>query len=306
MKYRKLSFDITPYNEATADVLAALLADGGADTFEPTEGGLTAYVAADIFDEDAVRSAVDATLATFGVADEDAPSMAITYTVADVADENWNATWEAEHHFEPISLPNGKSFQIIPRQAFGSGEHATTRMMISMLASLDLRNNRVIDAGCGTGVLSLAAIQLGANHVFAYDIDEWSVRNAEDNFELNGYRVSPYPGFSPESTYVSDTYPAEITQGDVRCIARLPEVEVVMANINRNILLADMPVFASKLKDGGHLLLSGFYEADVALLVAKAKEQGLRLVDRRSDGDWQALHFQRLPLHKTLLSRILD
>lgn len=282
MKYYELSFHLTPNNEAAADVLAALLADVGCDTFVPTYTGLTAYILQDHYDEAAVRAVI---------ADFPIPDATIDFTCEEAPDENWNATWEAEHHFEPIELPNGRSFNIVPRQAFGSGEHATTRMMIAMLASLNLRNCVVIDAGCGTGVLSLAAIELGASHVYAYDIDEWSVRNTEENFELNGYRPSPYEGFSPESTYVTDTYPVEVVQSDVKCISDLPEVDIVMANINRNILLTDLPDFASKLKPGGHLLLSGFYEADVPLLVDKAATLNLRLEATHADGEWRALHF---------------
>lgn len=283
MKYFELSFGIIPNNEAAADVLAALLADVGCETFVQNDKGLTAYVQQELYDEAAIQTLV---------VDFPMPDTSITFTCAEAPDENWNATWEAEHQFEPIELPNGKSFKIVPHQAFGSGEHATTRMMIAMLASLDLRRRVVIDAGCGTGVLSLAAIMLGATHVYAYDIDEWSVRNAQENFELNGYRTSPYNGFSPESTYVTDTYPAEITQGDVRCLKACPPVDILMANINRNILLADLPVFASKLKSGGHLLLSGFYEADVPLLVTKADALGLRLADHRAEGEWRALIFE--------------
>lgn len=285
MKYLELSFTLNPNDEAAADVLAALLADVGCDTFVPTYDGLKAYVLEDQYDEAAVR----ALIAEFPL-----PGYTFDFTCTPAPDENWNATWEAGHHFEPIELPNGKSFQIVPRQAFGSGEHATTRMMIAMLASLDINHCMVIDAGCGTGVLSLAAITLGAAHVYAYDIDEWSVRNARENFELNGYRASPYEGFSPESTYVTDCYPVEIVQGDVRCIDCCPELDVVMANINRNILLADLPSFASKLKPGGHLLLSGFYENDVHLLVEKAASLGLRLQQTLAEDEWRALLFEAL------------
>ncbi len=270
MKYFELSFVLTPNNEAAADVLAALLAEAGCDTFVPNDEGLTAYVLRDSYDEASVRAVVDA----FPL-----PDTAITFTCTEAPDENWNATWEAEHFFEPIALPNGKSFKIEPRQAFGSGEHATTRMMIALLASLDVQHRTVIDAGCGTGVLGIAAIELGASHVYAYDIDEWSVRNAEDNFRLNGY--------TPEGGGVS------IMQGDAGCLDACPAVDILMANINRNILLADLPAFASRLKPGGELLLSGFYEADIDLLTSKAASLGLHLQQSLADGDWCALLFQK-------------
>lgn len=276
MKYLELTFHITPYNEAAADVLTALLADVGCDTFLPSDTGLTAYILQDAYDEVAIRDAVSSTLATFPVTvPEGSPEgLAITFTAAPAPDENWNATWEAEHHFEPITLPDGQLLQIIPRQAFGSGEHATTRLMLGLLSDLTpLAATTVIDAGCGTGILGIAALKLGAAHVFAYDIDEWSVRNAQDNYALNGCE-------------------AEIVLGDASCLAAAPQADILMANINRNILRADMPAFASHLKPAGHLLLSGFYEADIPVLTDAATALGLTLCDTRSDGDWRALHFQ--------------
>ncbi len=271
MKYLELTFHITPYNEAAADVLTALLADVGCDTFEPSDTGLTAYILQDAYSEPAIHDAVSNTLALFPVT---APEgLRITFTAAPAPDENWNATWEAEHHFEPITLPDGQLLQIIPRQAFGSGEHATTRLMLGLLSDLaPLADTTVIDAGCGTGILGIAALKLGAAHVFAYDIDEWSVRNAQDNYALNGCE-------------------AEIALGDASCLASAPQADILLANINRNILLADLPAFASHLKPAGHLLLSGFYEADIPVLTDAAAALGLTLCDTLADGDWRALHF---------------
>lgn len=311
MQYLELTFHINPYNEAAADVLAALLADAGCDTFEPSDTGLTAYILQNAYDEAAIRAAIASTLATFSpaaVPEASASGLSITFTAATAPDENWNATWEAEHHFEPIALPDGQLLHIIPRQAFGSGEHATTRLMLGLLGSLSpsLQAKRVlrglplghpcpmrggitpmptglrglggesfrtvIDAGCGTGILGIAALKLGAAHVFAYDIDEWSVRNAQDNYALNGCE-------------------AEIVLGDASCLAAAPQADILLANINRNILLADLPAFASHLKPAGHLLLSGFMEPDIAPLLAAATPLGLTLCDTLADGDWRALHF---------------
>lgn len=271
MKYLELTFHITPYNEAAADVLTALLADVGCDTFEPSDTGLTAYILQDAYSEPAIHDAVSSTLALFPVTVPE--GLRITFTAAPAPDENWNATWESEHHFEPIALPDGQLLHIIPRQAFGSGEHATTRLMLGLLSDLaPLADTTVIDAGCGTGILGIAALKLGAAHVFAYDIDEWSVRNAQDNYALNGCE-------------------AEIALGDASCLAAAPQADILLANINRNILLADLPAFASHLKPAGHLLLSGFYEADIPVLTDAATALGLTLCDTLADGDWRALHF---------------
>ena len=280
MKYLELTFNITPFNEAATDVLAALLGDVGCDTFLLQDDGLKAYLLADTFDEAAVQEVVANTLAAFSPAavhEPDASPLAITFTSTPVPDDNWNATWEAEHHFEPITLPNGHILQIIPRQAFGSGGHATTRMMLSFLSDLLLpciSSPTVIDAGCGTGILGIAALKLGAAQVFAYDIDEWSVRNAEENYALNGLT-------------------AEIRLGDATCLAVAPQADILLANINRNILLADMTGFVAKIKPDGHLLLSGFLEADIPVITEAATALGLRLADTCADGDWRALHFSR-------------
>lgn len=278
MKYLELSFQITPYDEAAADVLAALLADAGCDTFLPSDTGLTAYIQQDAYSEAAIRTAIANTLVAFSpaaVPEADASGLSITFTAAPAPDENWNATWEADHHFEPIVLPDGQLLHIIPRQAFGSGEHATTRLMLGLLSDLaPLSNATVIDAGCGTGILGIAALKLSAARVFAYDIDEWSVRNAQDNYALNGLD-------------------AEIALGDARCLEAAPQADILLANINRNILLADLPAFVAHLKPSGHLLLSGFYEADIPLLTETATALGLTLIDTRADGDWRALHFQK-------------
>lgn len=271
MKYFELAFEITPNNEAAADVLAALLADAGCDTFLPSDTGLTAYILQDSYSEAAIRQAIDATLATF-------EGLSITFTCAPAPDENWNATWEAEHHFEPIALPDGQQLQIIPRQAFGSGEHATTRMILSLLGSEQLApvlsGATVIDAGCGTGILGIAALKLGAAHVFAYDIDEWSVRNAEENYALNEV-------LSPAA--------AKIVLGDASALSQAPQADILMANINRNILLNDMPAFVAAMKPTATLLLSGLYDADIESLVDRAESLGLTLRATRSDGDWRAL-----------------
>ena len=267
MKYFELQFKIEPNDEAAGDVLAALLAEAGCETFVPTDEGLNAYIQQTCYNEAAIRNAAD-TLTTL------LPHCAATFTCTEAPDENWNATWEAEHHFEPITLPDGQQIRILPRQAFGSGEHATTQMILKLLAEVPLAHATVIDAGCGTGILGIAALKMGAAHVFAYDIDEWSTRNAEENYSLNG---------------VLDAEAAEIVLGDASVLDQAPKADVVMANINRNILLADMPAFVKAMKNAAQLVLSGFYEADIAPLTQRAEALGLKLTATYADGDWRAL-----------------
>ena len=280
MKYIEVHFELTPYSEAAGDVLAASLADIGFESFVPTDNGLTAYVQQSVYDETALATAVEEVRTTFGWGDED---LCIAYSSREAPDQNWNATWEAEHHFEPIHVDEGVDITIVPRQAFGSGEHSTTRMIVKLLSETDangqpllpLAGATVIDAGCGTGVLGIAALKLGAAQVFAYDIDEWSVRNTLDNLALNGVE-------------------ATVVEGDASVLSKAPEADIVLANINRNILLADMPAFVDRMQANGHLVLSGFLEADVEPLVEAATKLGLELRHQRSDEEWQALHFVKM------------
>lgn len=291
MQYIELTFNLTPNNEAACDVLAALLADTGCETFVPSETGQTAYILREQFDEDSIKAAICSFREYF-------PQVDVSYTYADAPDENWNATWESEHLFEPIDLPDGQQIQIIPRQAFGSGEHATTRMMLSLLATSDPSGKTVIDAGCGTGVLGIAALKLGANHVFAYDIDDWSVRNAEDNFVLNGLATSTHhPSCPVVGNAIATPTPslpytsATIALGNASCLDTAPQADILLANINLNILLSDIPAFTPKVKEGGLLLLSGFLEADIPALTTCAAAHGFQLIETQSDAEWRALKF---------------
>ncbi len=268
MKYSEASFHLSPYSEAAGDVLAALLADVGFDTFVATADGLKAYVQTGVLDEAALALLAE----NFPI-----PDTTISYSIVAAPDENWNATWEHDHRFEPIDLPSGKRLTVVPRQAFGSGEHATTRMMIKLLCSLDLTSATIIDAGCGTGILGFAAMLMGASYLVAYDVDQWSVDNARDNLLLNDI--------------VPDR--VEIREGDSSVLTATDSADVLLANINRNILLADMTTFADHTRQGGHVLLSGFYEADIPLLCEKAVGLGLVFVGSEADGDWRALHFQK-------------
>lgn len=280
MKYYKVNYTIYPYSEDFADVLSALLCDIGFETFETTSTGLEAYIQQNLWNEDEAQ----ALIASFPI-----PGTKLTFEVEEAEYANWNQQWE-EEGFHPIviedkiavhdtrhtNIPDVEHDIIIaPCQAFGTGSHQTTRMILSQLYDMPLVGQKVVDAGTGTGILSIMSIQKGASYVFAYDIDEWSVRNTLDNFRLNNIP--------------SDK--TDVIEGDASVLEFVQDVNLLIANINRNILLADMPAFTNCLAEGGKLLLSGFYIQDIPILVERAQELGLTLTSQRDEDGWAMLLF---------------
>lgn len=272
------------------DVLAAVAGDAGFETFEETDEGLNGYVQQALFDQTALDEALEA------FPFEEA---SITYEVAEAEDQDWNAEWEAEG-FEPIVVADGQlvvhdgrhlpatsnqspvTIEIDARMAFGTGTHETTRLMLTALSTLlsppstlHLTPSTVLDCGTGTGILAIAALKLGATKAVGYDIDEWSVDNAHHNAVINQVdeRFTPLFGDATVLDTISETF------------------DVVMANINRNILLNDMPRWVSHMHAGSRLLLSGFYETDAQMLIEKAKELGLSFEGQLSDHEWTCLTF---------------
>lgn len=276
MKYFEVTFCVSPYSEDACDILSASLAESGFETFVPTEQGITAYVQQALFDESALKDAIE---------QYPLPDYTIRYEVNVAPDEDWNQAWE-EEGFEPIVLDNlvcvhdtkhtevpECRYDIIinPRLAFGTGTHPTTQQILRQLCAMKMEGLRVVDAGCGTGVLGLLCAMRGAKEVFAYDIDEWSAENTKINAELNGIQH------------------IIIKEGDSSVLPQETDYDLLIANINRNILLGDMGRFAQALKTGGKLLLSGFYETDVPLLVEKGKELGFRLEKQSAQDGWAML-----------------
>ncbi len=275
MKYYEATFRITPWSETSSDVLSALLADCGFEAFETTDSGLKGYVQRPLWNQ----SSVEEMIAQFPM------PVNIKYQLSEADYANWNQDWE-EEGFEPIVIgrqicvhdtrhpaPVVAEHDILinPRMAFGSGTHPTTQMMMHALLQEELTGKSVMDAGCGTGVLGILAMQCGAKDVVAYDIDEWSTKNATENFSHNGFDNE------------------RILLGDARTIEDERGIDLVMANINRNILLADLPTWRRTLREGGELLLSGFYEADVPLIVEAAAKLGLKKKGEMENGDWRLI-----------------
>ena len=282
MKYFEVEFTISPFSSDAADLLAAIAGEAGFETFEEAENGLKGYVQQSLFDEDALRSCI---------ADFPIEGISIIYNVREAEDRDWNEQWEQEG-FEPIIIPplaihDGRhlpeveseiSIEIDAKLAFGTGTHETTRMICKELISTvpELEEVRVLDCGTGTGILSIAALKLGASEAVGYDIDEWSADNARHNAVIN--RVD-----ERFTSLLGDASVIDTIEG---------EFDFVLANINRNILLADMPRFVSKMHSGSKLILSGFYTADSPLLIQKAADLGLTFVSQNQDQDWACLVFK--------------
>ncbi len=286
MKYLVATFRIEAQEDlmqACRDLLADGAAEAGFESFEDTPQGVEAYVQKDLFD----KEELDAYLQDFPI--EDAK---IDYDIKDAEDKDWNQEWE-EQGFEPIYVgdqvviydakhpelypdtsnrPDIIEIGIEAKLAFGTGNHQTTRMIIGQLLQMPIKTKRVLDCGTGTGILGLTASKLGAKEVVGYDIDEWSVENAKHNAVLNGVEnMEVLFGNSQVLNHVSGVF------------------DVVMANINRNILLEDMKLFRSVMNVGATLILSGFYEEDVPVLLEKAEELGLKEKTRMVDENWTCL-----------------
>ena len=277
MKYYEVEFTISPLSADAADLLASLAGEAGFETFEETETGLKGYVQQSLFSEDALRECID---------DFPFEGTSIIYNVREAEDRDWNEQWEQEG-FAPIVISDqlvihdGRhlhevdskiSIEIDAKLAFGTGTHETTRMICKELIERS-RGTRVLDCGTGTGILSITALKFGATQAVGYDIDEWSADNARHNAVINR---------------VDDRFTSLLGDSSV-----LDEIEgtfdLVLANINRNILLADMPRFVSKMHQGSILILSGFYTADIQLLVEKAKTLGLSPVSQKNDQNWACI-----------------
>ena len=284
MKYLVAKFKIATSEDllqVCKDLLADSAAEAGFESFEETQEGLEAYVQKELFDKDAL----DASIADFPIEGTD-----LSYTIEDAEDKDWNEEWE-EQGFDPICVddqvliydakhpelhpttsPDHIEIGIEAKLAFGTGNHETTRMIVSTLLNMNLYKMRVLDCGCGTGILGLVASKLGANEVVGYDIDEWSVENAKHTAQLNGVdNLEVYFGNASVINHISGVF------------------DVVLANINRNILLEDMKSFRGVLNEGGYMILSGFYEEDIPVLLEKAKEFGLYESGRRTDNNWACL-----------------
>ena len=276
MNYIEYNFTVFP-TEMGAEILMAELAEVGFDSFEDTPTGIKAYIPKDSWNEQILQ---DIYLLIN-------PEFTISYQITEIEQVNWNEEWEK--NFSPIvvedlctvranfhPVPNTRyDIVITPKMSFGTGHHETTYMMLQQLLPLSLEGTKVLDMGCGTGILAIMAALRGAHDITAIDIDPWCVENATENVQQNN------------CSFIT------IKEGDVSLIAG-EQYNLILANINRNILLSDIPAYTQALLPQGLLLVSGFYEEDLPAIKEKCQEVGLTYLSHIERNRWVSAKFQRL------------
>lgn len=278
--YTKIEFKVTPNEEVATDVLAALLAEVGFESFVPNEEGLEAYVPHNLYDESNITAVVE----NFPL-----EGYTITYNSEFIEGEDWNAEWE-KNYFQPIVLgeecvihstfhtdvPKARyDILIDPKMAFGTGYHQTTCHMLRAILASDMNGKSVLDMGCGTALLAILARKHGATDVVAIDIDEFAYENAKENVVLN------------------NTPDIEVRLGGADAIKEDDCFDYVIANINRNILLADMVNYVRCMHPGSQIFISGFYTEDMEVLKEEAARHGLRYIDYAEDNRWAMMKFEK-------------
>lgn len=276
MTYR-FSFEMEEGEER--EILIAQLTDSGFEGFEELPGCLLAYINPEPDEIELLKNEIK--------------SFGIPFSSTTIESRNWNQEWESD--FKPVTIPDTKgnpfvhlraSFHqpgtgmiyeliITPRMSFGTGHHATTWLMIRIMSSLNFQNKTVADFGTGTGVLSILAAKMGAKSVLAIDNDDWSIRNANDNIKENHC--------SEEAIILqkADTFPV------------VKKFDIILANINRNIILANLEKMISSLHDDGHLIISGLLDTDEGVIRAKLKELSVSFIETDFRFNWIEMHIRK-------------
>jgi len=274
MDYIELACEVQPRQPAS-EILIAELADLGFESFVETDNGFLAYIPAPEFNENRVKETI---------ANSQLTSELKKLHWNFIKDQNWNEQWEKS--YDPIIIDNcivrapfhkpEKKFQfdivIEPKMSFGTGHHATTSLMIEAMLDLNFEDTNVLDMGCGTSVLAILASMKGAKSVLAVDIEEWAYQNSLENAKQN------------KCDNIT------VLMGD-SSVLEAKKFNVILANINRNVLLKDIPVYVNSLLKSGKLLLSGFFETDIPLLKQKAEAEGLVFNKQKLKNEWAMLEF---------------
>ncbi len=263
--------------EEFREILIAELSEIGFDSFLEREEGIDAYSLSEGFN----REAFDQVISNYSEAAQ------IQLSEGEMEKINWNAEWEK--NYDPIAVddlvyvrasfhPSQPGFKheivINPKMSFGTGHHATTFQMLRHQGTIDHQGKRVLDVGSGTGILAIMAHLLGASQIQAFDIDDWCVANGNENFELNAVSASMW-------------------LGTIKEVNPIGPFDIILANINKNVLLDEMAFYSTLLVNQGYLLLSGFYKEDVNDIVEVANQTGLILIGQQSKDNWAALVFKK-------------
>ncbi|MGP2569595.1 50S ribosomal protein L11 methyltransferase [Ornithobacterium rhinotracheale] len=274
MNYIEYNFNIVP-PQPFSEILIALLSQAEFESFEETATGLKAYILKDYDDEEFVKDQV-----------AELDTAEIVYERTEIEPVNWNKEWES--NFSPININDAcyiraefhephpdAPYEIViqPKMSFGTGHHETTHLMVEYLLSLDLDQQSVLDMGTGTGILAILSKMRGAKSCLGIDIDEWSYENAVENAERNNVEVSFIKGGA-------ESIPDE-------------KFDLVLANINKNILKADMPFYINALKPNAQLILSGLLDIDEQEMIQFVEGFGLNFVDKKERNEWIALRFEK-------------
>lgn len=264
-------------NADFADILIAELGELGFDAFVEIDKGFSAYISEDRYSEIALEEMIK----------RYSDYAQISYTSQKIERQNWNEEWE--RNFEPLFIdgqvsvrasfhkkPEAARYDIVinPKMSFGTGHHETTTLMIENQLTLDHQGKRVLDMGCGTGILAIMAGELGASEIVAVEIEDWTVENARENAGINNY---------PQ---------IEVRLGGAETIAGDEPYDIILANINRNVLLEDMPAYTAVLQHNGTLLLSGFYTEDLPAIQNRASGLNLNYITHRVKNNWVSAIFR--------------
>ncbi len=278
MRYIQLRLKIDPFSTGISEILIAGLNDLGYEGFQEAEPFLLAFIPENNFYRDELDKYIERL---------DLKEIRIQAEHELLPDLNWNAEWEK--NFMPVVLEGicaivapwhapvkGLTNIVIePKMSFGTGHHETTRLMLRQMHGTDLTNQTVLDMGCGTGVLGIFALKKGAKSVTSIDIDEWAFRNSQENFRRNGCKTGMY----------------DVVKGDAGFIPAIL-FDTILANINRNLILKDMPAYKSHLSPKGTLILSGILSADKNLVLSGAVTSGLSFISEDYDNNWISLKFR--------------
>ncbi len=258
------------------ELLVAELGASGYDSFQELENGLEAYIEEGKFHEETLASI----LKKYGISSG--------FNVKKLQNINWNHEWEK--NFEPVYIADkvqvratfhspqpGYDYDIVvnPKMSFGTGHHETTYLMVSEQLNTDFRNKSFLDVGTGTGILAIMAKKMGAKSITATDIDDWCISNSKENFALNA--IENY----------------SLLQGTIDKLTFPEPFDIILANINKNVLLADIPIYANLLKSDGQLMISGFYEEDIDDLVSRATQNHLKLRHTKLRNNWAMIILNR-------------